>query len=57
MGNDLGGKSCRHGTTGGLRLAVAPAWPAEPIGVAQPGHAANAGTNTSGAGGLYPIEA
>src|SRR5262249_7013525 len=31
--------------------------PAEPVGVSAAGHAANAGTNTSGVGGLYSIEA
>src|SRR5262249_35542034 len=29
-----------------LRLAVAPAWPAEPVGAAQPATRPNAGTNT-----------
>jgi hypothetical protein len=38
-----------------LRLVLAPAWPAERRSAA--GHAADAGTKTSGAGGLYPIEA
>src|SRR5262249_23572219 len=40
-----------------LRLAVAPAWPGGAGRRSAAGHAANAGTNTSGAGSLYPIEA
>ena len=40
-----------------VKLAVAPAWPGEAGRRSAAGHAANAGTNTSGAGGLYRIEA
>jgi hypothetical protein len=40
-----------------LRLAVAPAGPGGAGRRSAAGHAVNAGTNTSGAGGLYPSEA